>query len=119
MAEQIKFGSTIIAAPTVFKPTFQDLDSDKSTRNSNGVMNRDRIRGSMRTLHFEWGDLTLSEISAILQAISGVSTEVYYPDPMDGQWETRTMYVGNRSTEAVCDLNKDIWKGLSFDLVED
>lgn len=118
MSNQLQFNGVAVTAPTIFKPSFKDLDSDKSTRNANGYMVRDRIRSSMRTLQFEWGNLTTSQISTILQAVQGVSISVYYPDPMDGQWETRTMYVGNRAAEATYDFDSGLWKGLAFDLIE-
>lgn len=118
MSNSIKFNNIEITAPKVFKPSFKDLDSDKSTRNANGVLNRDRIRAAMRTLHFEWGPLTLPEISTILQAINPAGISVYYPDPMDGVWETRTVYAGDRSTDALYDFDSSLWNGLSFDLVE-
>ena len=119
MSQQITFGGVAITAPTVFKVAFRDLDSDKTSRNANGYMMRDRIRGAMRTLHFEWGPLKSNEIKPILQAVSPVGFEVYYPDPMDGTWETRTVYVGDRETEALYDFDSGMWNGLSFDLIED
>ena len=62
MSQQITFGGVTITAPTVFKVALRDLDSDKTSRNANGYMMRDRIRGAMRTLHFEWGPLRADEI---------------------------------------------------------
>lgn len=119
MSNQLLFNGVAVASPTVFKPSFKDLDSDSSTRNANGYLVRDRIRSAMRTLHFEWGSLTSNEISTILQAVQGVSISVFYPDAMDGQWETRTVYVGDRSTEATYDFASGLWNGLAFDLIED
>lgn len=116
---EIKLNGVEITAPTVFQVSFKDLDSDKTARNANGYMMRDRIRGAMRTLHFEFGPLKSSEIKTILQAVSAVSISAYYPDPMDGEWKTRTVYAGDRATKALYNFNDDMWTGLSFDLIED
>lgn len=115
---QILFNGVAVATPKTFKPSFKDLDGDSTTRNAQGYMMRDRIRGAMRTLHFEWGLLTNSEISTILQSISPSQIPVYYFDPMDNTWETRTMYCGDRETEAEYDIGSGLWSGLAFDLVE-
>lgn len=118
MAQPIKFNNVAIAAPNVFQVSFKDLDSDSSSRNAKGTLLRDRIRAAMRTIHCEWGTLTTSEISTILQNVNSVSFSVYYPDPMSGAWDTRTVYVGDRVTKATYDFDKDMWTGLSFDLIE-
>lgn len=118
MSNQIQFNGVAIVAPIVFEVNLRDLDSDKTNRNANGYMIRDRLRGAMRALHFEWGPLDSSDIKTILQAVSPAGISVYYPDPMDGGWETRTVYVGDRVTKALYDFDSGKWTGLAFDLTE-
>jgi hypothetical protein len=105
-----------VAAPKTFKVNVIDLDSNDTTRNAKGVLLRDRLR-VMRTIDCEWGPLTSSEISAILQIVSPTGVSVTYPDPMSGQDETRTMYAGNRVAPAY-DFNLNTWLGLTMTLTE-
>lgn len=119
MAYQMTLNGIIIPAPSVFKVSLKDLDSDNTNRNTKGYICRDRIRGAMRVLHYEYVILEPNDIKTILQAVSPPAIDAFYPDPMDGEWETRTLYVGDRETEAVYDFDHGLWKGLSFDLIED
>lgn len=105
-----------VAAPKTFKVNIVDLDSDNTTRNAKGVLLRDRLR-VMRTLDCEWGPLTSSEISIILQAVDPTGVSVTYPDPLSGTDETRTMYAGDRVAPAY-DFNSQHWLGLTMKLTE-
>lgn len=105
-----------VATPKSFKVNIIDLDSDNTVRNANGVLLRDRLR-VMRTIDCEWGPLTASEMSTILQTVSPTGVSVTYPDPMSGQFETKTLYAGNRVSPAY-DFNLNIWQGLTMTLTE-
>lgn len=105
-----------VAAPKTFQVDLVDLDSDSTTRNAAGVLMRDRLR-QMRKLECEWGPLTQSEISAILQAVNPAGISVTYPDPYTGNDQTRTFYAGDRTAPAY-DFDNQTWQGLKFDLIE-
>ena len=116
----LKINTVDLPAPTVLQPGIQDLDSEDGTgRNQAGTMFRDRI-AVKRAVHCEWGVLTRSEMSALLQAMSPPSFSLTYPDPQTGTLETITAYVGNR-VPAICAVISDtdwMWTGLSVDFVE-
>lgn len=105
-----------VVPPKSFQVGVQDVDGETG-RNANGDMVRDRIT-TKRKLEIEWGMLTQSECSAILNAVSAVFFTVSYPDPISGQ-STRTFYVGDRTAPAYSFTNKfKPWSGLKFNLIE-
>lgn len=98
-------------APDGFSVTVLDLDdADATTRTADGRMTRARV-AIKRQIEMTFNPLTWSEISALLQSMTGVFFDFYYPDPMSGQYETRTMYVGNRTAPVAITRNGEIWWG--------
>lgn len=105
-----------VVAPKSFQVGIQDVDGETG-RNANGDMVRDRIT-TKRKLECEWGALSQSEASQILNAVSGVFFSVSYPDPIEGQ-TTKTFYVGDRTSPIYTFTNKfKPWSGLKFNLIE-
>lgn len=107
-----------ITAPSVFKVDINDLDGE-SGRNARGQLIRDRV-AVKRKLECEWGPLQSSEISVILQAVQNEFFQVRYPDPMTGNNQTKTFYVGDRSAPALHEVSngKMLWHGLNMNLIE-
>jgi len=112
-------GTEIAAYPMEFSVTPLDLDNaDSTTRSMDGTLNRDRIT-TKRQIEMTWGTLDWSTTSALLQSMSDVFFEFYYPDPMDGTYATRTFYVGNRPTPFTMNKGSTIlWAGLKVTLTE-
>lgn len=116
----IKINNVEIAAyPTEFSVTPLDLDNaDSTTRTADGTLNRDRVTVK-RQIEMTWGILDWATISSLLQQMSGVFFDLYYPDPMDGAYATRTFYVGNRPTSFALNKNGTIlWSGLKVTLTQ-
>jgi len=116
----IKINGVIIAAyPKEFSVTPLDLDNAESTeRTANGVLNRDRI-ATKRQIDMTFPTLAWATISALLQQMSAVFFTLYYPDPMDGDYATRTFYVGNRpSPFSITKGGVLMWDGLKITLTE-
>ena len=116
----IKLNGAVIAAyPTEFSVTPLDLDNaDSTTRAADGTLNRDRV-AVKRQIEMTWGVLDWATISTLLKSMSGVFFDLYYPDPMDGAYATRTFYVGNRPTPFAFNKNGTImWSGLKATLTE-
>lgn len=112
----IKINGVDIATPKSYEATISDLDGE-SNRNANGELIRDRI-AVKRKLNLEWGPLSQSEISALLNAISGVFFTVTFPDPQLGLI-TKTMYVGDRTAPAYSYINGEMkWQGLKMNFIE-
>lgn len=113
----LKINSVSISVPSVFQVDIQDIDGE-SNRNARGELLRDRI-AVKRKLNCEWPPLTAEECSTLLNAVSGVFFNVYYPDPMTGRFETKAMYVGDRSVPALYIKDgKVLWKGLKMNFIE-
>jgi len=116
---QIKINNIEIATPSEFSVTVSDLDNGESTvRTADGTLNRDRI-AVKRQIDITWPPLKWSDTSTLLQAMSGVFFEVYYPDPMTGQYVTKTFYAGNRPAPVAIVKDSEIyWGGLKVTLIE-
>lgn len=117
---QIKINGTEIPVyPSDFSVTTLDLDNGESTvRTADGTLNRDRV-AVKRQLDITWPPLSWSDTSTILTAMQDVFFSVYYPDPVTGQHETKTFYVGNRPIPvAIVKGNDIIWGNLKVTLIE-
>jgi hypothetical protein len=102
-----------ITSPKSLQVDIMDLDGT-TNRNAKGEIVRDRI-AVKRKLSMEWPPLKDSEISVILKAVRNVFFQCTYPDPMEGTSQTKTFYVGDRSSP----MYKDgLWESLKMDFVE-
>ncbi|AIQ54565.1 hypothetical protein R70331_25670 [Paenibacillus sp. FSL R7-0331] len=112
-------GVRIAASPSIFQPTILDLDNAETTvRTSNGVLNRDRV-AVKRQIQVEWPPIPMPKISALLKQMSGVTFQLYYPDPMAGTYVTKSMYVGDRTAPMAFEKNGVVWwEGLKCTLTE-
>ncbi|PWV97434.1 hypothetical protein DFQ01_12178 [Paenibacillus cellulosilyticus] len=112
-------GQVIASYPSQFTVTTMDLDDgDSTTRTADGTLTRDRV-AVKRQIEMQWGVIKWSIMSALLQSMSGVFFDFTYPDPMTGQYETKTFYVGNRPAPvAVSKGGEILWSGLKVTLTE-
>jgi hypothetical protein len=115
----LKIDGTEIVSPKEFSVTILDLDdSEASVRTADGTLNRDRI-AIKKQITMSWGVLSWSEMSTLLTAMSPIYFEFYYPDPQEGAYVTKTMYVGNRPAPVSVSAGGDIkWSGLKAILTE-
>lgn len=116
----LKINNVEIAAyPSQFQVTPLDIDDgDTSVRTSDGTLHRDRV-AVKRQVDMTFGVLSWATISALLQSMSGVFFDFYYPDPMTGTYVTKKMYVGNRPAPFSVTDGSDIkWSGLKIVLTE-
>ena len=115
MAKLIINGVTVVA-PKSFQVAIQDIDGETG-RDANGNMVRDRVT-TKRKLDCEWGMLTQSEISVLLNNVKSVFFSISYPDPIEGQ-VTKTFYVGDRTSPAYSFTSKlKPWSGLKMNFIE-
>lgn len=113
----IKINGQTVKSPSIFRYNLYDIDGD-SNRNLKGELIRDRIATKVK-LELEWAYLTMSEISAILNATSNVFFTVEYPDAKAGAVVTKTFYVGDRTAPLFkIDGSNYIWEGLKLTLIE-
>lgn len=115
----LRINGVDIAKPNEFTVTTMDLDdAESTTRTADGTLNRDRI-AVKRQIELGWPALPWPSISTLLQAMDAPFFEVYYPDPMIGDYVTKMMYVGNRPAPMAIERNGTIlWNGLRVTLTE-
>ncbi|MFR1708924.1 MAG: DUF6711 family protein [Clostridium sp.] len=112
----IYINGSMIAAPSAYEVTIQDLDGE-SNRNASGNLIRDRI-AVKRKINLEWPPLSQWEVSTLLNAVSSVFFTVEFPDPQLGMI-TKTMYVGDRTAPAYQYKNGEVkWSGLKMNFIE-
>ena len=106
--------------PSKLEYGLMDVSSDEAGRvlDSNATMYKERIC-QKRKLNLAWTGTTAEETARILQAVNPEYFYVRYWDALDGRWETRYFYVGDRTAPV-----KYVWDGstryesVSFDLIE-
>lgn len=105
--------------PTKFSVKVLDIDNDESsTRSANGTLTRDRI-AVKRQIDMEWGPVAWSSLSTLLNMMSAVFFDVYYPDPYTGNYVTKTFYAGDRPALVALDIDGVMhWQGLAVTLTE-
>lgn len=106
-----------VTAPAKLSVGISDQDVNSDT-DANATLHRNRV-AIKRKLSCEWGDLSWNEISTILNASSDVFFPIKYPDPKTGNFETKTFYVGDRTSPVALIKNNTVeWQGLSCDFIE-
>lgn len=114
----LKINGVEITAPQTCKIGIADQDLNSDT-DANAELHRNRVAVKRKIVN-EWGPLTWPEISKILTSIKDVFFDVTYPDPETGKYETKRMYVGDRTAPIVL-IQEDgsiMWEGLTADFIE-
>jgi hypothetical protein len=105
-----------VTVPASFSVGIMDIST--AERNAQGTMMIDRI-ATKRKLEVSWNALTSGQMSTILSAVDKVFFLVTYPDPQTGKSETKTFYVGDRTTPIVIYKNGvATWKDLKMNFIE-
>jgi hypothetical protein len=112
----IEINNIKIPSPSSFKVGIMDISN--AERNAQGDMLIDRI-ATKRKLEIGWSVLENIELSNLLQLVNNVYFFVKYPDPMTGNIEIKTFYVGDRSIPLYSFKNgKAVWNDISFNFIE-
>lgn len=116
--EILKINGVIIPAPDKLQVTIADQDLN-SEADANAELHRNRV-AVKRKISCTWGPLSWTDMSKTLTSIKDVFFNVYYPDPQTGKFETKRMYVGDRTAPVlvISETGEITWEGLSADLVE-
>ena len=110
-------GTVVNPAPQTMQVAIQDIDA-KATRDAQGLLHRDRV-ATKRKITLTFGALTVAECSKILDSVKAEFFSVEYLDPVDGQVRSGAFYVGDRTAPVYSFVGSlPVWKGLSFDLIE-
>ena len=104
--------------PSSFSWGLQDVSASESGRTDDALMHKNRV-AQKRKISLQWNGTTWQQTSLILKAFNPEYVSVRYPDSMSGTYETRTFYVGDRTSPYKC-----WWVGnrrmerVSFDIIE-
>lgn len=113
----IQIDGVDMPAPSTFSVILQSIDSDSTTRNEQGILQRDRIRDGVHKLTLKWNALAVADASTVLQAVSPVSFTVSFIDPLTNAPTSVTLYAGDRTAESVNTQDGIRWN-ISFDNIE-
>lgn len=108
-----------LPAPSKFKISTFDMDSEDTYRNELGELQRNRIRQGIYKIELEFNGKTSPDVHTIETAIAPVEFKVTFPTPIGKQ--TKIMYVGDRNGPEMVRNNKnndDIRWNISFNLIE-
>ena len=113
-----KVDNVEMPCPSSWDWGLQDVSLGESGRTDDAIMHKNRV-AQKRKIAIGFNGLSMSDVATILQAVNPEYIDVYYYDPMDGEFETRSFYVSDRSAPF-----KTFWVGnkrverLSFDIIE-
>ena len=113
----LNLNGTDMPPPASFSVVLQDLDSDSTKRNEQGVLQRDRVRQGVRKLSCKWTALSFSDAAMVLGATVPDAFNATYIDPATGGYRSATVYVGDRSSDMQATATGQRWN-ISFDLIE-
>ena len=113
-----KIDNVDMPTPSSFEWGIQSVSSGESGRTEDGLMHVNLVTRK-RKIAVAFNGITMAAASTVLQAIQPEYFNVYYFDPLDNGYVTKTFYVGDRSAPF-----KIFWENdkrvdrLSFDIIE-
>ena len=113
-----KIGNTEYS-PKSLKVTYDSLATSKSGRSDNGTMNITWVRQNIRKLEITMPPMTLSDLSALLTAVSGQKYNITYHDPKSNTETTVYVYTSNSQGECYSGvLYGGLYEGVQFSAIE-
>lgn len=97
----IKVNGTFIPTPVDIDYGLEDLDADSSRDVTTGKLDRNRIRKDVVKLNLVYGIDKLSDISLLLNTISGENFTVEYFDLIENGRIEKVMYAGPKSFRVI------------------
>ncbi len=93
-----------------FKWTLSDISTDDSGRNMDGLMDKDEVAKKV-TVDCTWSHRGAAETAKLLQTVKpNVFVDLCYPDPMEGDYVTKTFYTGDVTCEMTLSTdNSESW----------
>ena len=113
--------ASIPRQPTGISYGLMDISSSDAGRvqDANATMYKMRT-AQKRKLSLSWQGLSLEDAAAIFQAFNPEYIWVRYIDLLEGAWNTRQFYTGDKSApfKQITLPNGTVVKTLSFDIIE-
>lgn len=107
---------TTLPVPSEYTVELQDVSQPDAGRTQDGKMHKKRI-GQLRKLHLKWWNIDTATVYQILSAFQEEYLEVFFWDPVRGQYSQNIFYVGDRNMPAYSGV-LDIWSDLEFNLIQ-
>lgn len=104
--------------PSKLQWSLQDVSLGESGRDDRGYMYKSRVT-QKRKIELAWSAVSTSDAATILTAFNPEYVDVRYFDPMEGSWQIKNFYVGDRSMPVkIWSDDSKIFESLSFDIIE-
>lgn len=113
----ITIDDVIIKQPEKYSVSIATTSTEDSGRNQYLKMLNTPM-GSIDGYQLQWGRLTTSELSTILQLVIDKSKfKVHYLDACSGSWKDGYFYAANYTAPAIrLTENSELWENLSFQI---
>jgi len=113
-----KIGSTEYS-PKSLKVTYDSLATSKSGRADDGTMNITWVRQNIRKLEITMPPMEMSDLAALLNAVSGKKYNMTFHDPRTNAEVTVQMYTSNAQGECYSGvLYGGLYEGVQFSAIE-
>lgn len=113
-----KVDGVTMPCPSTWQWGLQDVSAGESGRTDDAIMHKNRV-AQKRKIQVGYNGVKDTVAKTVLQAINPEYINVYYYDLMEGGFQTRTFYVGDRSAPFKWWWDgKHILESLTFDLIE-
>lgn len=109
--QTLTVNGTAIPYPDMpLKWSLNDISSEDSGRDLNGLMDKDEVAKKV-TLDCTWSFRSASDTSRLLRAVKPHTfVDLCYPDPMEGGYTTKNFYTGDVNCElTVGDTGEMCW----------
>lgn len=101
-----------------FTWTLNDISTEDSGRDMNGIMDKDEVAKKV-TLDCTWSFRSAEDTSKLLKSVKpNTFVDLCYPDPMEGEYATRTFYTGDVSCELAVDTDNEMRWTTKFTFIE-
>lgn len=119
MSNWIKVGGVTLPAPSTYKVSLSDLDSENSSRNEKGKLKRQRIRSQVYKIESTW-KIPVSQAKVIVDAFSPKEFSVTFFDVTSGNYITKSMYAGDKTADVlqIKDNKEDTYLNFACNLIE-
>ena len=112
----LNIGGVDMPTPSTYDYGIQDISNAERVANGDIVIDRIATKGK---IFLKFAHLTRDELSLLLGAVSPVSFEVQFEDPLTESIVTSTYYVGDRKMGIFRYVNDEpIWMNVVFNLIE-
>ena len=116
----IQIGNYTLPTPTAYSCDYEDLDSEKTTRNERGYLKRDRLRADMFKISASFR-IPIKELTSLANAVKPKTFVVKVFDLTTGGTVTKTMYASSKHAEIVSVVDKskvgNTYVDYSFNLI--